>query len=257
MIKSLSPYWLYIPLVSPITSLTCTDFTLEVFVWNGDKGNPPTTPSYEATIKNPTASTGNKRVDIANLISDFVDFTQQEGTGTELINGNNQNWVKWRTYYTTTDETDATTPSNQNVELMTRGYAYGMDGENTSTPANKILLSGNEFKVSRNSVFVLPIEIEQSETPTPSITINSITNVSGNTYEMAITKVGSYSGGSIYIYEVGSAFDLIINVDNLISPLVFEIETPIVSTDYNIEIKAFENVTSTLITSNTFALTLP
>lgn len=182
MIKALSPYWIEIPFVSPNTSLTCTDFTLQVFVWNGEKSNIPVTPSYEITIKNATSSTGNSRVNIANLIADFIDFTQQEGTTTELIDGNNQNWVSWQTFYTTTDPLDATTPSNINTQLMLRGYSYGMDGENATTPANKILLSGNEFKVNRNGVFVLPIEIEETIPPTPELTLNSITLDSGTNY---------------------------------------------------------------------------
>ena len=257
MIKALSPYWLSIPLVSPNTSLTCTDFTLQVFVWNGDKGNPPTTPSYEATIKNPTASTTNKRVNIANLISDFVDFTQQEGTTTELLNGNNQNWVKWQTFYTTTEPSDATTPTNQNVELMLRGYSYGMDGENQSTPSNKILLSGNEFKVNRGGVFVLPIEIEEAIPPAPSITITSITNSGVDLYNVFSDIVGSYTGCTIYVDQVGSPFNLILNVDDFVSPIEVDIITPVSSTTYNVYIQAFDNVTSTLITSNTYVLILP
>jgi hypothetical protein len=182
MIKALSPYWIEIPFVSPNTSLTCTDFALQVFVWNGEKSNLPATPSYEITIKNATSSTGNSRVNISNLIADFIDFTQQEGTTTELIDGNNQNWVSWQTFYTTSNPLDATNPSNINTQLMLRGYSYGMDGENATTPANKILLSGNEFKVNRNGVFVLPIETEQTATPTPELVLTSVVLDSGSDY---------------------------------------------------------------------------
>jgi hypothetical protein len=188
MIKALSPYWIEIPFVSPNTSLTCTDFTLQVFVWNGDKATPPTTPTFEVTKTNPTASTGDSRINIANLVSDFIDFTQQEGTVTSLINGNNQVWVKYRTFYTTTDPEDYTNASNINTSLMLRGYSYGMDGENQSTPTNKILLSGNEFKVSRNSFFVLPIKIDEPA-PTPVIfTLDSISFLSGTTWRFYYTK---------------------------------------------------------------------
>ena len=182
MIKALSPYWIEIPFVSPNTLLTCTDFTLQIFVWNGEKSDLPITPSYEITKTNPTGSTDVSRVNIANLVSDFIDFTQQEGTATELIDGNNQNWVSWQTFYTTSNPLDATTPSNLNTQLMLRGYSYGMDGENATTPANKILLSGNEFKVNRSGVFVLPIEIEQTILPAPDLVLNSVTLDSGSDY---------------------------------------------------------------------------
>ena len=191
MIKALSRYWIEIPFVSPNTSLTCTDFTLQVFVWNGDKGTPPTTPSYEITKKNPTGSTDLSKINIANLVSDFVDFTQQEGTTTELIDGNNQNWVKWQTFYTTSNPLDATTPSNLNTQLMLRGYSYGMGGENATTPANKILLSGNEFKVNRNGVFVLPIEIAETTVTLGTLTITNITSLGGDQYEVTFSQTGN------------------------------------------------------------------
>jgi hypothetical protein len=41
-------------------------------------------------------------------------------------------------------------PQLQFVELAVRGYGYFMDGENPTTPINKVLLEGNEFKVNRN-----------------------------------------------------------------------------------------------------------
>lgn len=187
MIKNLSPYYVTIPFVSPLTSLTCTSYTMQLFVWNGSKSTPPTEPVYEFTKQNPTGSNGNSIVDIANLVSDFIQFSPQEGVSTELINGNNQVWVKWITYYETTNPSDATTPSNTNTKLSLKGYGYGLDGENTTTPTNKILLKGNDFKVSRDSVFVLPIEIEQTTYPPPVAILNSVTEISPGEFEYNFT----------------------------------------------------------------------
>jgi len=155
MIKALSPYWIEIPLVNPNTSNICTSFRISIYAWNGLINSVPSSPVYESTVLNPTASTGNKKIDVSKLIADFIDFTQQEGTTTSVIDGNNQNWLQYRLTYsdTLTEEIIDTIP-------YILGYSYGMDGENQSTPANKILLSGNEFKVSRDSKFVLTIETD-------------------------------------------------------------------------------------------------
>lgn len=164
MIKSLSPYYINIPFVSPLSSLTCTAYTLQVFVWNGAKNTPPITPSYEFTKPNPTASTGNDIVDIANVVNDFINFNPSANDSTDLLNGNNQNWIRIQTFYETADPLDATTATNISVELMVKGYSYGMNGANQSTPTNKILLSGTEFKVNRDGTFVLPILTDDSDT---------------------------------------------------------------------------------------------
>ena len=107
MIKSLSPYNLTIPFVAPLSGLTCTEFTLEIFVWNGSKATPPIEPSYSKTIANPTASIGNTKVNIARLVNDFIDFTPYDTLVTELVNGNNQQWVKTQVKYLTSNVTDS------------------------------------------------------------------------------------------------------------------------------------------------------
>ena len=158
MIKTLSPYWLSIPFVSPLTGLTCTDFTLQVYVWDGDIASPPATVSWEITNKNPTASTGNARVNIANILNDYIQFEPQKGTITGLLDSNNSRWVKWQVVYTTSNPTDATTPSSIKTKLMVKGYNLGLESENKQTPTNGVLMHGREFKVNREGVFTVPIE---------------------------------------------------------------------------------------------------
>jgi len=250
MIKSLTPYYVYVPFVSPFTSLTCTSYKFELFVWNGEKSNPPTEASFEITKSNPTASVGNDKLDISNLISDFVNFTQQKGSTTELINGNNQVWVKWQVYYATSNPLDATTPSEQNTVLMTKGYSYGMDGENATTPANKILLSGNEFKVNRNGIFVLPIEIEETTASLATLTIDNITYLSGDQYELSFTPVGSLS--DIY-YRYKLEADPTWNLgfeSSILSP--FDITLPTTLGTYNVQIFAYDNDNAINVYSNIF-----
>lgn len=163
MIKSLSPYYVSIPFVSPLTGLTCTSFTLRLYIWNGLKFNPPANPSYEVTKSNPTASTGNDKINIARLINDFIDFNASNGTTTEVLEGNNQQWVKWETFYETSNPADATTPSNVNTQLMLQGYSYGLDGANAQPPTNKILIPIQDYKVNRSGVFNIPVLVEETE----------------------------------------------------------------------------------------------
>lgn len=253
MIKALSPYWVYIPFVSPNTGLTCTAFTMQVFVWGGDKGNPPPTPTYEQTIKNPTGSIASTKLNISNLISDFVDFTQQEGTTTELIDGNNQKWVKWQTFYDTTNPADALTPSNISTTILTRGYSYGMDGENVETPSNKVLLNGREFKVNRNGTFVLPIEIAESIVPPASLTITNLTLVSGNTWELSWFGVGNLSV-IYYEYKLSSLIEWGISGESVeVSPV--NITIPGVAGNYDVRLTAYDNDNAILIYSNVFNIT--
>jgi hypothetical protein len=145
MIKTLSPYYLTIPFVSPLTGAICTAFTLKIFVWDGVKATPPATASYSITKNNPTASTGNDKINIARLINDFIDFMPSES---------NQRWCKTTVTYDGSGVEELVTTS-----LVLKGYGYGMSGENPQPPANRILLQGNEFKVQRSGVFNLPILI--------------------------------------------------------------------------------------------------
>jgi hypothetical protein len=219
MIKSLSPYYVSIPFVSPLTGLTCTAFTLRLYVWNGLKGSPPATPTYEITKTNPTSSTGNDKINIARLVNDFIDFTAVSGA-TGLIDGQNQQWVKWDTLYETTNPLDATTPSNTNTQLMLQGYNYGLDGENAQPPTNKILIPIIDYKVNRNGFFNIPILIDEPEPPIIDFTLDSITNDSVETYDFAYTK--SFESDSVeLLYKEESestyvALDIISDISNVI-----------------------------------------
>lgn len=159
MIKGLSPYYITTPFVSPLTGLTCASYTLTIYVWSGDSTATPASSSYTILKQNPTGSVASSEVNISRLINDFISFQPQEGTGIQLINGNNQKWVRVETTYETTDPTDATTPQNIILELLVKGYGYGLEGVNPDTPNNKIMLTGNEFNVNRNGYFSLPLEM--------------------------------------------------------------------------------------------------
>ena len=169
MIKSLSPFNVTTSWISGITGLTCISYTLEIFVWNGSKANSGLIPTYSVQKDNLTTSTGDDIVNIARLVNDFLRITPQQGTTTEAIAGGNQVWVKTQVKYTTSNASELNTPQNVEVDLLLKGYGYGMEGSNTSAPTNKIHLQGTEFKVARNNIFSVPILIDE----TPS-TLNAV-----------------------------------------------------------------------------------
>ena len=139
MIKTLSPYYVTTPFVSPETGETCTSYTLNIYVWDGDSDSPPSTPNYQITKSNPTASTGNDVVNVARILNSYLDLIPQDGTGQDFIDGNNQKWCKITAVYETSDEDDDDLEQNEIIDLIVRGYAYGIEGENTDTPDNLIL----------------------------------------------------------------------------------------------------------------------
>ena len=159
MRKTLSPYYITIPLVSPSTSIVCSSYTLNIRVWDGLESSVPFLASYSKTVKNSSNSTGSHKVNISRLINDFIDLAPQDNISTGIINGNNQRWVQSSVVYI---DKDGLLEDEQSelIELVVKGYAYGDQGENTSTPLNKVLLSGTEFNVNREGIFILPIETE-------------------------------------------------------------------------------------------------
>ena len=169
MIKSLSSYYLYIPWISPLTSTVSTAYTLRVYVWDGLKASPPATASYTMTKPNLATSSETDKLDISQLINDYIDFEP---------NGNNQRWVKTTVTYTTTDEDDLDVAQLPLTNLMLQGYGGGLDGENAQPPANNVLISGNEFKVFRNGYFNFPLLI--SEAVTTSVTVKSYPSLNIN-----------------------------------------------------------------------------
>ena len=253
MIKTLSPYYLSIPFVSPLTGLTCTNFTLQVFVWSGLKGSPPALSTWEITKKNPTASTGNSRINISNIINDFIQFTPQEGTVTGLLDGNNQRWVKWRVFYTTTDPSDQIVPSNINTKLMVKGFNLGLEAENKETPTNKVLLNGREFKVSRSGIFVLPIEIDETTLVLGTLLISDIVTLPSDRYNIVFSQTGNL-GLIRFRWAIPDGQWIYTTETTTVSPLNFLLNPP--PSEYTFQIYAYDNVNETTIYSNIFTKTI-
>lgn len=157
--KILSPYYITVPYIAPLSGLVCTKFTLRVYIWGGLKSSVPISSTYEITKDNISGSTSSTKIDISKLVADFIDFQPSISNTTEVVNASNQVWVKVATVYYTTDANDLTTETNQIIELATKGYSYGSEGENASFPSNKILIPKIDYKVHKK--FVVPVLIDE------------------------------------------------------------------------------------------------
>lgn len=170
MIKTLSPYYVYPSLDNG--SYSYSEYTLNIYIWNGLQSAKPTTPEYTITRKNPEGLVGTDKVNISNIVNDYIEFLPQSNSGISLINGVNQVWVS----------VDQTAESTINLieTIAISGYGYGLEGENTDVPTNKILLTGTEFKVNSNTGFILPLignDTNVTVISYPSNDINTTINV--------------------------------------------------------------------------------
>ena len=162
-IKTLSPSFKFIPFVSPFSGLISTSYKLQIFVWRGLKTSEPTTPLFEITKNNATGSSGTDEINISRLVNSFFDFTIQTSSGvTQLLDGNNQAWVRTVVFYTTADVSELTLGQLIDVDLMLKGYGYGFEGKNPQTPSNNVLIPNNSYNVDRiKGRFVVPIALDE------------------------------------------------------------------------------------------------
>jgi len=191
MIKSLSPYYVNIPFVSPLTGATAITYTLNLFIWNGLKNSPPSEAQYQITKENPTGSTGTDKINIARLVNDYINFEPNKSFITELNNGQNQVWVRQEVEYTTSDEDDNGVLQLAETVLCLKGYGYGLEGENPQPPNNKILIPIQDYKVNRNGIFNVPILIDEP-IDASELVITDVVNTSGSTFEYTFTENFTY-----------------------------------------------------------------
>ncbi len=252
MIKSLSPFYINVPFVDVVTGVTCQKYTLKVYVWGGDKDDAPATATYEITKFNPTASTGTDKINIAREVNDFIDFQCTEVTITDLVDGNNQKWVQTEIYYD-----DLTVPREQTVHLLLRGYGYGMEGENPQIPSNKILIPIQEYKVNREGVFVVPIFVDQPAVSPLTITITAITQIEDDAYAIAFTVSRAINNMTFYHKGVSETVWLsAVATPPFTSPKTYTTIFPLLPGDFDFRISSFDSLTSTIVYSNEFELTV-
>lgn len=251
MIKTLSPYYVSVALINPLTGVVCDSYTLKIYIWSGSKNAAPSTPEYEITKINAAMSNGTDKINIARIVNDFIEFNITKETTTTLQDGNNQVWVKYAIYYN--DIPDV--PSVQEVALATKGYGYFLDGENPQLPTNRMLLSGDEFKVNRSGLFSIGLLALEPHVVSRSLVLNSVTFDSGSTYDFAFTA--NFTFPSIYILarNVGDTEFIPLPVfGSLVTPTgSFDIPESITE-PFEVKAVAFDAITSQTITSNTLTV---
>ena len=215
MIRALSPFYIDTPLV--YGGVTCAKYTLNVWVWNGDKSTPDSTNSYQITYQNTTASTGSHSININAIIQDYIEFKEPSlllSTGIQLIDGNNQEWV-----YTYVTYDDLTALEHEETDIMTLGYAYGNEGRNVTTIKNQTLLKPQEYKVNREGNFVFPIYVPVALGTSDLITVKSYPSLDIN-YSATATQSDESSEIVQYLWV-----DLSLAVDDSYIEIVWKGKT--------------------------------
>ena len=215
MIRALSPFYIDTPLV--YGGVTCAKYTLNVWVWNGDKSTPDSTNSYQITYQNTTASTGSHSININAIIQDYIEFKEPSlllSTGIQLIDGNNQEWV-----YTYVTYDDLTALEHEETDIMTLGYAYGNEGRNVTAVSNQTLLKPQEYKVNREGNFVFPIYVPVALGTSDLITVKSYPSLDIN-YSATATQSDESSEIVQYLWV-----DLSLAVDDSYIEIVWKGKT--------------------------------
>ena len=170
MIRSLSPYYISIPWVSPASGIKSLQYTLSVYIWDGLKASVPATPEYEMTKYNATESNGtDSTVDIARLVNDFVELNAVSNPATGYNSTSASWWVKWEYTYIVVGDIVEDTPQGATIKLFGGGYSYGNEGANVETITQLKLFQGLEFKADRTSFYSLPILADESNTTLLSV----------------------------------------------------------------------------------------
>ena len=184
MIRALSPYYVTTPLTYTTSSTQiCEKFTLVIEVWDGASNASAGfgVSVYKITFNNTTGSTGTHDININAMIQDYIEFKQPTinlNATTQIIDGDNQRWVKT---YNTYD--DGITQYNAKQDFMTLGYSYGNEGKNYDTTNGNILLAQQDYKVSRTGYFIFPFVVDNIVPSTltaksyPSLELNKSYNI--------------------------------------------------------------------------------
>lgn len=251
MIKSLTPYYINTSFYSDILESICLRYRLKVRVWRGLKSDAPLDANYEITINNVTESSGNNKINIARLINDFIEFETVQSVSTNLVNSPNQMWVKTEVFYTGLNGIESNVPERQDIQLFVKGYGYGMDGENPSTPTNKILMNIADYTMDANGNFVIPIKLDEVIADIPLLSITSVNRV-GNDLTINYTFTGAYNTIDVIINTDTSNPESLTPTLSVVntSPIVF---TYLPTTPSELYIKGFDSNSSTSVVSNTVA----
>lgn len=247
-IKTLSPYYLSIPLTNPLTGVVCEEYTIKLYIWKGSKTAVPAEPEYDITKVNAAMSNGTDKVNIARIVNDFIEFdiTPQATTGIQA--SQNQVWVKYEVYYN--DLLDVA--SVVGVQLAVKGYGFFLEGNNPQLPTNKVLISGDEFKVNRDGMFIVPLLASEPTVAARSLVLNTFVQDSGQVYDFTYTANFTFSDLYAFFRNVGDTEW----IPTLTSSGSVTVPTSVYTDDFQVRLTAFDVVTGANIISNTVTVTV-
>lgn len=196
MILTRSPYYIHVPINYPTTT---TSVTLRLYIWSGLQASVPATANYTITKNVPSTSTSELTFNISNKVNDYLWQTNVSASATSLITTTTTHsvWVYYSVEYTDGTETIADLTG---TILASEGYGTYLDGYNPDIPANKILLDGDTFQISRTGSFCIPFLNDGTYT---SITVNE-----DGALTDTLTPSGSTNSDNIinYVWIEGSEF---------------------------------------------------
>ena len=164
MIKTKSPHKKIIPWISPSSEIVPDKYILNIYVWSGLKASAPASPVYEIENINPLGRTGNSEVDISKYLSGSINPNLITNTTTSIQDANALVWVKTEVIYYIGGV--AQSPEFIEIDSAVKGYGYGLEGVNPTTPINGYLATTSEQKVYKNGVYIFNFLASESETTT-------------------------------------------------------------------------------------------
>jgi len=132
--------------------------------------------------------------------------------------------------------------------------AIGVTGSDVcSSDLDKLLLTNREFKVARNSKFIVPVIAEESAPPQAgSITVTNVTfDAPNNDYIITFNAVGNYSGFTV---DASNQFQQFVKgVNQTTSPINVGLDfVNSFGIEFDLFLVGFDNDSGQNIQSNTF-----
>lgn len=225
MIKTRSKHDILIFLASPLTGAICSEYTLNIYIWEGDSSSIPTETTYQITKKNVLGESGVDYINIARLVNDYISFDPNVSNDPEipieLLDSNNQVWVHTEVVYTTADPLDDDVKQSPLTQLAVKGYNYSLEGTIQTFPTNGLLIDGDLFRVDKSKPFYLSILADEARTVNvdsfPDANISETFSISASTDTEGIIQVLNLNFADIgtdNIVEVemgGSTITLVVN----------------------------------------------
>jgi hypothetical protein len=142
MILTKSPHYINIA----ISYATTYSVQIDLYIWEGTKGNEPLEPTYILTKERPDITATELDVEISHLIEDYITNkpTLETTSGKKATLTGNGVWVKYVVSFN--DDVETIAPI-ETIDFAVSGYGYHLEGINPDIPISRVLTSTNIQKV--------------------------------------------------------------------------------------------------------------